>query len=199
MQQKTTEPSTTVLEQELDRISRAQLAGKSQQEVQDFKRVKKNYVRVLGSIQYKLDAQNMSYNELRDEKHKSSRLGKFLTQEGKPRPAQGFEAHAIVSGGDPRAYDLRVEMALKKVRIDDTDNGCWLPGSAKDALGSRYPNAVPHRRLHNFRYYNWLTNIALYKADRLSEPEFRAKLNTSRDMLQSGAVAGLVLNPEVPK
>ena len=189
-------PPKTVLEQEYERISRADLSGKSQQEIQEFKRVKKNYTRVLSSIQYKLEAQQMSYDDLRGEKHKSSRLGKFLTQDGIPKPAKGFDAHAIVAGADPRASELRVEMAIRKIRIDDTDNGCWLPQTRQDAVGTSYPHAIPHRRIHNHRYYNWLSLVALKFNDFTSARDFRNSLKRTRKLLQTGAVTGHVLKPE---
>ncbi len=192
-------PPKTVLEQEYERISRADLSGKSQQEIQEFKRVKKNYTRVLSSIQYKLEAQQMSYGALRGEKHKSKRLGRYMAQEGMHKPGSGFEAHAIISGLDQRAASLRVEMALKKIRIDDTDNGCWLPKSHKDAVGTQYPKAIPHRRIHTMRYYDWLANIAIPRAAMLTDTQFRAKLKSARAKLQSGIVAGLVLKAEGQK
>lgn len=190
------QPPKTVLEQEYDRIYRTDMSSKSEEEVKEFVRVKTNYTRVLSSIQYKLEAQNMSQAQLEKEKHKSSRLGRFLVQDGMPKPGNGFEAHAIIAGLHQKAAFLRVQMAIRKIRIDDADNGCWLPKTEKDAIGTQFPNAVPHRRIHNHFYFDWLSSVAMRVTRRTTEKEFRFSLNRARKLLQSGAVAHRVLKPK---
>ena len=186
----------TVLEQEYDRISRTDLAGKTTGEITEFVRAKTTYTRVLSSIQYKLDALNMSEAELKSETHRSKRLGRYMQEQGLVKPGNGFAAHAIVAGTHQRSSALRVQMAIRKIRIDDTDNGCWLPRQSKDAIGTIFPNAVPHNRIHNGNYFDWLSRSALRVTPNTTEREFRLALNRVRRNLQTGAVSGRVLKKQ---
>jgi len=119
------------------------------------------YIQVVSDIRHKLkDYHNensmMSPEERLEEKHKSSRLGIHMRAGGVPRPHPRWEAHAIVSGAHEEGDVLRAIFALAGIRIDDPDNGCWLPKSEADKLGSKYPDAVVHGRIHRWHYYRWL-------------------------------------------
>lgn len=100
----------------------------------------------------------MTIQELETEKHYSSRLAKFLTCTGKPRPHELCEAHAIISGRHANAAKLRAVIAWHKLRIDDPDNGCWLPKNtaALQSMPKSLKRAIPHSRIHRFNYYFWL-------------------------------------------
>lgn len=185
--------AVTLLDRELERIYSTDHSKFDNEQLNTYIKEKLTSLNILSSIQYKLDALSMGTNELKCEKHRSERLGRFMEQEGIKKPAPGFEAHAIVSGKDQRANVLRLQMALRKIRIDDTDNGCWLPKSTAEAVGSPYPKAIPHRRIHNQRYYSWLTNLEMRVSSAMTPLEFKRRLRLVRTKLQHGLVTPLVL------
>ena len=108
--------------------------------------------------QYREDALQMSPLQIMSEKHSSTLLGNFLRAEGHPRPAARWEAHHMVSGDHREAEQARTLLAEVKMRIDDSDNGCWMPKTKADARPSIYPNAIGHNRIHRERYYHWIEN-----------------------------------------
>jgi hypothetical protein len=119
-----------------------------------------NQVMITAQVQCGIDkylaaAKSMSTDQLRFEPHASSRLARHLEQTGKKRPAR-CHAHAIVAGKHTYAAILRVIMAKLKIRIDDPDNGCWLPENTAATPHPAFPKAIPHSRIHRFNYYFWL-------------------------------------------
>ncbi|GLS25536.1 AHH domain-containing protein [Marinibactrum halimedae] len=98
---------------------------------------------------------NKSRTELEEEVHNSQKLGARMAVAGDTKPHSLCHAHAIISGGHPLAATLRGILAKYKIRIDDSDNGCWLPENteAKRIMGSA---AVPHSRIHRKNYYRWM-------------------------------------------
>lgn len=125
-----------------------------------------NLVRVTAQVERGLDkyraaAMDMTVDELEDEKHQSHLLAHFLAISGDPKPNSKCHAHAIISGAHRYAAELRAMMAWLKLRIDDPDNGCWLPQNtaAKACMPARLKRAVPHSRIHRFNYYFWLNTL----------------------------------------
>jgi len=122
------------------------------------------YVATIASVQagidqYRAAATNMSSDQLEDEKHDSDRLSRYLMAvSGCKRPAR-CHAHAIISGGHKEAAKLRAVLAWLKLRIDDPDNGCWLPENTAATPHPLFKNAVPHSRIHRYNYYKWLQSI----------------------------------------
>ena len=108
-----------------------------------------------GIEKYQAEASSMQGSSLRAEEHDSALLGKHLVNVGKNRPAN-CHAHAIVAGKHHNAAILRALMARLKIRIDDPDNGCWLPKNTAATPHPEFPKAVPHSRIHRFNYYFWL-------------------------------------------
>lgn len=95
---------------------------------------------------------SMTHKELMDEEHKSARLGEFLDAQGYIKPNDNFEAHALVSGGHPRAKVAREILAQFNIRIDEPFNGLWLPNYKRHlALFPDYSNS--HRSIHRKVYY----------------------------------------------
>lgn len=137
--------------------------------------------------QFRGDASNMTYEALLQEKHSSKILGKHLRADGHPRPAAKWEAHHIVSGEHPDALLSRTVLADDeiKIRIDDPDNGCWMPKTKADARPTIYPNAIGHNRIHRDLYYHWLDNSLALMA---TEGQVRAFLNTVRAQLLHGNI-----------
>lgn len=123
-----------------------------------------NRVAVVASVQigidkYRAAAAHMSYDDFENEKHNSCRLAMFLEAEaGKKRPNK-CHAHAIVSGAHVNAAKIRAVLAWFKLRIDDPDNGCWLPENTAATPHPLFPKAVPHSRIHRYNYYRWLESL----------------------------------------
>lgn len=156
-------------------------------------------VKVIAQVERGLDAYraaaaNMSIEELEDEKHRSSLLAHFLTITGDPKPHPKCHAHAIVSGAHRYAAELRAILAWLKLRIDDPDNGCWLPENtaAKAQMPARLRNAVPHSRIHRFNYYFWLKTL-IDPAITPTQADLRRTLAMIAVRLQSGSQPKYVL------
>ncbi len=132
-------------------------------------------------------AQQMSYQELLQEEHCSNRLGKFLRIAGHPRPAAKWEAHHLVSGRHPEALLARTTLADDdiKIRVDDPDNGCWMPKTKADARPTMYPNAIGHNRIHRDLYYHWINNALALMT---TQGQVTAFLNTVRAQLLQGNI-----------
>lgn len=80
-------------------------------------------------------------------------------------------------------------MAWLKVRIDDPHNGCWLPRDWADRpyMPRHLQNAVPHRRIHHDRYYDWIGGRINFMAIKTPDQLIFALTNIRR-ALQAGAV-----------
>lgn len=137
--------------------------------------------------QFRSDASGMSFVQLAQEKHSSRTLGKFLRADGQPRPGAKWEAHHIVSGSHAEAAESRAVLASQEnpIRIDDPDNGCWMPKTKADARPTIYPNAIGHNRIHRQLYYQWIYDATVLLG---SEGLVRAFLNTVRTQLLQGNI-----------
>lgn len=146
-------------------------------------------------LKYRADAHNMSKADLKKEQHSSELLTQHMTAFGEPRPHKLCDAHAIVSGGHPRAAALRAILAHFKLRIDDPDNGCWLPKNteAKKQMPTRLRNAVPHSRIHRANYYTWMERI-LDLSRIKNQGKLRFELNMIERVLQDGSHPLWVMN-----
>lgn len=109
-----------------------------------------------GLAKYRIDCSKKDVDELEDEKHCSERLGNHMRAEGFARPSPYWHAHAIIAGGDTRAWQLRSLLAECGMGVDDAFNGCWLPSRTKYSGQKPYPKAVPHSRIHRHNYFAWL-------------------------------------------
>lgn len=160
----------------------------------DLNQVKVEAQVQFGIEQYRAGAANIDEIELEAEKHDSARLARHLEEAGDPRPNKYCHAHAIIAGNHPEAVKLRAVLAWRKMRIDDSHNGCWLPQNtaAKIHMPARLSNAVPHSRIHRFNYYFWLNS----RITLASVPTFEALahiLNLVERALQSSAFPDYVM------
>ena len=165
------------------------VGGKQGEQLEKYIGTELGFIRIVGTLQdelskYKKDARKMTEQQLLDEEHESERLGRFMRAMGIPKPGPRWEAHAIVAGAHNQAAVLRAVLALAQMRIDDPDNGAWLPKTKDDARGTVFPNAVPHRRIHRWHYYRWLEEIITFG---MSEPELRTALRAIRQKLQTSS------------
>lgn len=135
--------------------------------------------------QFRTDANLMTFTQLTNEKHSSKRLGDFLRADGHPRPAAKWEAHHIISGSSPLAMASRAILADIQMRIDDPDNGCWMPRTKADARPTIYPNAIGHNRIHRKLYYRWIENSIQLMT---TQGQVRAFLNMVRMQLLQGNI-----------
>lgn len=137
--------------------------------------------------QFRADARNMTPVQILQEVHSSKRLGDFLRADGHPRPAAKWEAHHLISGISPFAMQSRTILADDEIqiRIDDPDNGCWMPKTKADARPTIYPNAIGHNRIHRKLYYQWIQN----NIELMTTPgQVRAFLKTVRMQLLQGNI-----------
>jgi len=136
-----------------------------------------------GLAKYRAVSREKGVDELEDESHCSQRLGDHMRAEGFARPSPYWHAHAIIAGGDTRAWQLRAQLAECGVGVDDSANGCWLPSRSKYIGQQPYPKAVPHSRIHRHNYFAWL-NIRF--AGVFNEQVLRSRLQTTRtDLLHA--------------
>ncbi|WP_423838739.1 AHH domain-containing protein [Thalassolituus oleivorans] len=66
--------------------------------------------------------------------HPTQVLGRFMRAAGRPKPRPNFCAHHLVQGkGQTRfAYRARIHMHFNDIRINDPDNGAWMPRNKRD-------------------------------------------------------------------
>ncbi|BFM15465.1 hypothetical protein R50073_16480 [Maricurvus nonylphenolicus] len=142
-----------------------------------------------GIDNYRAQAAQMSTQQLRDEQHVSSRLGAHLEEAGHLRPAK-CHAHALVAGKHQYAAILRALMARLGIRIDDSDNGCWLPENTAATPHPAFPKAVPHSRIHRYNYFFWLR----FRLGSIrQEQPFRTTLQLTARHLQQGTQPEFVM------
>lgn len=159
-----------------------------------------NRVKVIAQVEQGLDkyraaAPNMNDDALAEESHQSKLLAHFMSVSGDPKPHPKCHAHAVISGAHKYAAELRAILAWLKLRIDDPDNGCWLPENtaAKPLMPRRLQNAVPHSRIHRYNYYFWL-NTLIDPAITSTQAELRRTLNMVATRLQAGSQPQYVMN-----
>lgn len=148
-----------------------------------------------GIDKFRAQAREMNASALSAEEHKSALLGRHLEEVGYRRPPR-CHAHAIVAGKHHLASPLRAVMAKLKIRIDDPDNGCWLPENTAATPHPAFPRAVPHSRIHRRQYYAWIFSSfhGIFQ-----EPFFRVKLGVIASQLQQGTLPKHVLAPKSVK
>lgn len=143
-----------------------------------------------GLDRYRAAAKLMSDEELEAEKHDSARLSRHLEAAGQRRP-QDVHAHAIVAGTHANAAVLRVLMAYLRIRIDDPDNGCYLPKSTAATPHPWFPKAVPHSRIHRYNYFFWVR----FRLEGITEEApFRKGLQLIAQHLQEGTFPNYVMS-----
>lgn len=145
-------------------LDKAKSDSVSDENLDKFKRKEAQYTevkkaRLRGKLaKYRAEAGGMGFFQLAIEKHSSSDLGDFMRAIHMARPGARWEAHHMISGNHPEAEESRAVLANEKIkmRIDDPDNGCWMPKTKADARPTIYPSAIGHNRIHRERYYNWI-------------------------------------------
>jgi hypothetical protein len=90
--------------------------------------------------------------------HPTEILEKYMRAVPIPKPSPSHTAHHITPGlGKTKdAYRARVRIHRFGVRINDPDNGVWLPRSSKHTPHWSMPNATGHNKYHTHGYESWL-------------------------------------------
>lgn len=159
------------------------------------------HIKALAQIQQRLEeyrkkAEAMTRKEFREEKHHPTRkLGINLRASGRPQPSQNHTAHHMVlgKGRTQGMADARLLMFLYKIRINDPDNGTWLPRHKKDKGHWSMPNAPAHSEIHGHNYEIWITALT---QTAMNEHAFRAALLRARSMLRDGRQPTHVTQPK---
>ena len=117
--------------------------------------------------------------------HPTEVLEKNLRRVGRAQPSPRFTAHHIVEGKGklPITADVRLTLFLNDIRINDPDNGVWMPKDDNDAGHWAMPKATPHSRIHTHNYERWVHGQIEHLQ---SEREIRAKLQILRTHLKNG-------------
>lgn len=154
---------------------------------------------VLSSIQAKLDAYREAGKELVSGKQQSKRsglkqlleerhhptrlLGKHMHADGKPKPSPQHAAHHIIPGRGKTShtYLARTHMHINGIRINDPDNGVWLPMHKKHTPHWSMPTARSHLEYHT-REYEY--KVSRRVVNKLNESLIRKELQLIGVLLQ---------------
>ena len=133
---------------------------------------------------YQAEAKGMTRQQFLKESHDSKRLSRHIKAIGISRPPN-VAAHAIISGGHPEANAARKILAKFKMRIDDPDNGVYLPRDSRFMPHENMPDAANHAKVHTDEYYINVTNILNTATSQL---ECRVALKLIAKKLQNGTL-----------
>lgn len=183
--------------------SKAELAIEKFASKENPTQIDLNTVLVVGQVEqglaemmgYIADGWGMSRPELEREIHDSQKLGERMEASGDARPHKTkCHAHAIISGGHAKAVTLRAILAKFGIRIDDSDNGCWLPENtaAIKEMPKRLKTAVPHSRIHRNNYYFWLGSY-IKMSKTTDESYLRFQLSMVENALQNSTFPPYVM------
>jgi hypothetical protein len=117
--------------------------------------------------------------------HPTDVLAKFMRADGRPQPSPRFTAHHIVQGKGKteNAAKARVNLHFYNVRINDPDNGVWMPRTKADKGHWAMPSAAAHSQIHTHNYETWV-NASVQ--DVSGEAMLRARLVRVRSLLRDG-------------
>ncbi|MGI9282457.1 MAG: AHH domain-containing protein [Endozoicomonas sp.] len=128
--------------------------------------------------------------------HPTKVLAKFMEDDGRhaPDPKSRFTAHHIVQGkGRTRfAAEARVDMHFHGIRINDPDNGVWMPREISDKGHPAMRHANAHAEIHTYNYEHWVHNRS---RNIVNEGAFRGKLLSIRTLLRDGQQPDYVTEP----
>jgi hypothetical protein len=120
------------------------------------------------------------------EKHHPTRiLARNMRASGRPRPSKRHSPHHIVQGKGkhPDTADTRLNLHIFGIRINDPDNGVWMPMEKADKGHWSMPHAPAHSEIHTYNYETWVNHL-IGPLD--SEQAIRAALTRIRSLLRDG-------------
>lgn len=111
---------------------------------------------------YRAHNERASEDELANEDHHpTSKLAKYLTAVGEPKPTVNHEAHHIICGKGQHRQRLmalaRLSMHEHGIGINDPINGVWLWNYENNKNEDwATPESVSHRKIHRYNYETWI-------------------------------------------
>lgn len=124
-------------------------------------------------------------NELALEKHHPTKLlEKFMIASVNPKPSPYHSAHHIVPGKGKTVHAnlARVRLHRYGVRINDPDNGVWLPTYKKYTPNWAMPSAKSHLEYHTLKYESWVKDRLQAQ---INEPSLRRELRFIAKLLKN--------------
>ncbi|GAB1260347.1 AHH domain-containing protein [Aurantivibrio plasticivorans] len=121
---------------------------------------------------------------LEQEKHHPTRkLGRYMIADGNPKPSPEHAAHHIVpgKGRTQEPYRARAHMHTRGIRINDPDNGVWLPRYKKHTPHWSMPEALSHLEYHTIGYE---TRVSQAVRRKQTESQIRSELRFIAKLLQ---------------
>ncbi|WP_193164108.1 AHH domain-containing protein [Microbulbifer hainanensis] len=117
--------------------------------------------------------------------HPTGVLEDNLRLAGRAQPSNRYTAHHVVEGKGklPITADARLLLFMNDIRINDPDNGVWMPRDENDRGHWAMPKATPHSRIHTHEYERWVHGEII---NLNSEQEIRGKLTIIRAHLKNG-------------
>ncbi|WP_086933879.1 AHH domain-containing protein [Agarilytica rhodophyticola] len=124
---------------------------------------------------------------IKEAHHPTSVLAKMLIADGRPKPSSQHAPHHLAPGigKTPNSYTLRVHLHFHGIRINDPDNGVWLPMYKKFTPHWSMPEAKGHLEYHTKGYEQWLARMIMI---RTSEHLIRMQLRMVADLLTRNAL-----------
>jgi hypothetical protein len=137
--------------------------------------------------------------DLLEEKHHPTKvLARNMRTDGWPQPSKRHSPHHIVQGKGkhPLTADTRLNLHLYGIRINDPDNGVWMPRTKKDKGHWSMPNAAAHSEIHTFNYETWV-NFLIGSLE--GETAIRSALVRVRLIMRNGTQPKQVTAEKDPK
>ena len=102
------------------------------------------------------------------------------------KPSRSFTAHHLVQGVGKTQFaaDSRIDLHYHGIRINDPDNGAWLPKCKEEKGHPAMPNACAHAEIHTYNYEHWVHGLT---HNTMSEQAFRDRLRSISAQLRDGA------------
>lgn len=127
--------------------------------------------------------------------HPTTVLARNMRADGRPQPSNRHSPHHIVlcKGRQPSTVTARLTLHMNGVRINDPDNGVWMPRAKADKGHWSMPNAPAHSEIHTYNYESWISFIF----ERLdSEVVVRSALTRVKILLRDGRQPKQVTAPK---
>ena len=91
---------------------------------------------------------------LKEKHHPTKVLGRHMRAVGRARPSKRHSPHHIIEGKGKQSAtsDTRLLLHIFGIRINDPDNGVWLPMHKADKGHWSMPKAPAHSEIHTYNY-----------------------------------------------